>query len=183
MLTTTVCVALSAAGLALALLTAYRKRFLAATRIAALALIPVGLAMAGLADLAGDIAAATADWAADLVLKPSVWAGFAVLAVSVVLLVVTRIVGRRRGPSRTERRAASAGERRGAVAPGASAPSLGPGRAQGAVAPGASAPSLGPGRAQGRDAEPDRKGGKRGGQDTGLEDFEDIEAILKKHGI
>ncbi|KNE80204.1 MULTISPECIES: hypothetical protein [Streptomyces] len=165
MLTTTVCVALSAAGLALALLTAYRKRFLAATRIAALALIPVGLAMAGLADLAGDIAAATADWAADLVLKPSVWAGFAVLAVSAVLLVVTRIVGRRRGPSRTERRAASAGERRGAVAPGASAP------------------SLGPGRAQGRDAEPDRKGGKRGGQDTGLEDFEDIEAILKKHGI
>ncbi|MBQ0984220.1 hypothetical protein KBZ10_06715 [Streptomyces sp. F63] len=164
MLTTTVCVALSAAGLAVALLTAYRRRFLAATRIAALALIPVGLAMAGLADLAGDIAAATADWAAGLVLKPSVWAGFAVLAVSAVLLVVTRIVGRRRGPSRRERRAAPAGERRGAVAPGAPAPALETGRAPGRV-------------------EPSGRSGERGGGDTGLEDFEDIEAILKKHGI
>ncbi|MGO4753376.1 hypothetical protein AB4212_33010 [Streptomyces sp. 2MCAF27] len=47
MLTDTVCAAASAAGLAVAFVTAYRKRFLAATRIAAYALLPVGLAMTG----------------------------------------------------------------------------------------------------------------------------------------
>ncbi len=40
MLTSTVCAAVSAAGLGIAALTAYRKRFLAATRIAAFSLVP-----------------------------------------------------------------------------------------------------------------------------------------------
>ncbi|NJQ01483.1 hypothetical protein [Streptomyces zingiberis] len=163
MLTTTVCIALSAAGLAAALLTAWRRRFLAATRIAALALVPVGLAMAGLVDLAKDIAVAAADWAAGLVLRPSVWAGFAVLGVSAVLFVAARVAGRRR-------RGAGG---RAAVEPGTRAPSLGPGHTagsgEGAGAAGRAAPAARP----------------RGGRDqgTGLEDFEDIEAILKKHGI
>ncbi|MFI1964806.1 hypothetical protein ACH429_11950 [Streptomyces pathocidini] len=154
MLTTTVCVALSAAGLAIAILTAYRRRYLRATRIAAFALIPVGLAMAGLATLGGRIGRAVGDWAADLVFRPTVWAGFAVLALSVVLFTMTRLVGRR---TRTSREAPAA-ESRPAVAPTASAPSLGPGRKR---------------------EEPKRKAGKS----DGLEDFEDIEAILKKHGI
>ena len=42
MLAETVCSAVSAAGLGIAAITAYRKRFLAATRIAAYSLVPVG---------------------------------------------------------------------------------------------------------------------------------------------
>lgn len=63
MLTSTVCVALSAAGLAIALLTAYRRRFRRATMIAAAALLPVGLYMTGLVSLAGTVVRAVADWA------------------------------------------------------------------------------------------------------------------------
>ncbi|MGP3953798.1 hypothetical protein [Streptomyces sp. 7N604] len=155
MLTTTVCVALSAAGLAIAILTAYRRRFLRATRIAALSLIPVGLAMAGLAELGGEVGRAVGDWAADLVFKPSVWAGFAVLATSVVLFAAARIAGRRGAGRRADGPAG-----RPAVEPGASAPTLGPGRQS--VQPKPKATS---------------------GSSDGLEDFQDIEAILKKHGI
>lgn len=167
MLTLTVCAALSAAGLAVAFLTAYRRRFAAATRIAAFALVPVGLAMAGLIGLAGDIGRAVGGWAADLVLDPGVWAGFAVLAVAVVLYVVARVAAGRGTaaegeprPSRRERRAAARAARRPEAAP-------------------ASAGALGSGAA-------DTRGGRRKQADAaggGDEDFSDIEAILKKHGI
>ncbi|GHF52005.1 MULTISPECIES: hypothetical protein [Streptomyces] len=149
MLTSTVCAAVSAAGLGIAALTAYRKRFLAATRIAAYALIPIGLVLTGVVD-----------WLTGLVLKPSVWAGFAVLALSAVLFAASRAVERRRGGSRKERRAAAAAAGRDAVAPAASAPSLGPARTERPA-----------GRAK----------AKAPAQDG--EDFSDIEAILKKHGI
>ncbi|MEU6081290.1 hypothetical protein [Streptomyces sp. NPDC047108] len=155
MLTTTVCVALSAAGLAIAILTAYRRRYARATRIAAFALVPVGLAMAGLAQLGGKVGRAVGDWAADLVFKPTVWAGFAVLAVSVVLFMIARVAGRRTG-----RGAPQGTEGRPGVEPAASAPAVGPGR---------------------KAAQPAPKAKK--GRSDGLDDFEDIEAILKKHGI
>ncbi|MFE6688874.1 hypothetical protein ACFVFQ_20700 [Streptomyces sp. NPDC057743] len=151
MLTSTVCAAVSAAGLGIAALTAYRKRFLAATRIAAFALIPIGLVMTGVID-----------WVTSIVFKPTVWAGFGVLALSAVLFAIGRLAERRRGiPGRKERRAA-AGSGAPAVAPTASAPSLG--SAQKATkAPKATA-------APGADVAP-------------KDDFSDIEAILKKHGI
>ncbi|MES4903772.1 MULTISPECIES: hypothetical protein [unclassified Streptomyces] len=143
MLTDTVCAAASAAGLAVAFVTAYRKRFLAATRIAAYALLPVGLAMTGILD-----------WIADLVFKPSVWLGFGVLGLSWLLFMVTRAVERRGGGTRKERRAAAA--ERG----GAAAPALGAG-----------------GRTRGA------RGAAKSGGSSGTDDFADIEAILKKHGI
>lgn len=175
MLTTTVCAALSAAGLAVAFLTAYRRRFAAATRIAAFALVPIGLAMAGLIDLAGEVGRAVGGWAADLVLKPTVWAGFGVLAVAVVLYVVARVAAGRGSdsghgrPSRRERRAAARAERQqtaGGQDPAGALGAAGAGGAGGAAASGA-------GASKGR-----REAGK--GED---EDFSDIEAILKKHGI
>ncbi|MDT0379129.1 hypothetical protein RM572_10145 [Streptomyces sp. DSM 42041] len=182
MLTTTVCAALSAAGLAIALLTAYRRRFAAATRIAAFALVPIGLAMAGLISLAGKVGRAVGGWATDLVLDPEVWAGFGVLALAVVLYVVARVAagrssGRERRPSRRERRAAARAERKGlgtASAPQASTGALGAGSGTTAGA-----------QAAGRAAEPaTASGGARGGRPAGGEDdFSDIEAILKKHGI
>ncbi|MFI9024868.1 hypothetical protein [Streptomyces sp. NPDC053560] len=148
MLTSTVCAALSVAGLGIAALTAFRRRFLAATRIAAFALIPAGLVMTGIID-----------WITGLVLKPTVWAGFGLLALSVLLFLVSRFAERRSG-RRRERRAAAPAQPGTAVAPGASVPSLGAGRE----------PARRPA------AEPARQGG-------GEDDFSDIEAILKKHGI
>ncbi|MFG2225648.1 hypothetical protein [Streptomyces sp. NPDC048644] len=152
MLTSTVCAAVSAAGLGIAALTAYRKRFLAATRIAAFALIPVGLAMTGIID-----------WVTNIIFKPMVWAGFGVLALSVVLFMIGRFTERRRGGigSRKERRAATAA-RPEAVAPAASAPSLGAGRTA---------------------SQPSADAGKKGRSSAPKDDFSDIEAILKKHGI
>ncbi|MEE1939078.1 hypothetical protein V1L54_06555 [Streptomyces sp. TRM 70361] len=153
MLTTTVCAALSAAGLAVAFLTAWRRRFVAATRIAALALVPVGLAMSGLVELFGEVGGAVASWASDLVLKPTVWAGFGVLALAVVLYVVARVAGgRSRSRAAADRPAAGRADRP-AAGPGPSRPAVGGGRGGGAAAA--------------RDDD----------------DFSDIEAILKKHGI
>ncbi|GAB2586013.1 hypothetical protein GCM10027168_18460 [Streptomyces capparidis] len=94
-LTLTVCVALSGAGLAICFLHVYRRRFLRAVRIAAWSLLPIGLWMSGLLPLGQDVAEAVADWAKDLVFDPTVWTGFAVLALSAVLFVVARVAGRR----------------------------------------------------------------------------------------
>ncbi|MFI1972641.1 hypothetical protein BLA24_03010 [Streptomyces cinnamoneus] len=149
MLISTVCAAVSAAGLGIALLTAYRKRFLAATRIAAYALVPIGLVLTGVID-----------WVTDLVFKPSVWAGFGILALSAALFMISRAVERRRGGTRKERRRAAAAGRPEALAPTASAPSLG----------------------SPRQAERPKAGKAKPPQGDG-EDFSDIEAILKKHGI
>ncbi|MEW2220196.1 hypothetical protein AB0939_12950 [Streptomyces sp. NPDC006990] len=161
MLTTTVCAALSAAGLAIAFLTAWRRRFAAATRLAAVALVPVGLAMSGLVGLGGKIGKAVGSWAADLVLKPTVWAGFAVLACAVVLWIIGRAAAARSGSaaSRRETRAAE---------PAAGAPALGAASGQ---------PATRQQPAPGRPAAGKAKGAEPG------EDFSDIEAILKKHGI
>lgn len=153
MLTVTVCAALSAAGLAVSFLTAYRRRFVAATRLAAVSLLPIGLAMSGLIGLGEKVVRAFASWAADLVFKPTVWAGFAVLALAVVLYVVARFAqSRSSGPSQ--------GGAAGAESAGRPA------------APSANAPRpVGSGRAAGP------------AQQSEGEDFSDIEAILKKHGI
>ncbi|MFG2719895.1 hypothetical protein ACGFW5_16610 [Streptomyces sp. NPDC048416] len=149
MLAETVCSAVSAAGLGIAAITAYRKRFLAATRIAAYSLVPVGLVMTGVVQ-----------WVSGIVFKPSVWLGFGLLGVAWLLFMTTRAVERRSGGTRKERRAAAAAARGEAVAPQASAPSLGAGSA-----------------ATGRPA------AKPQGKPAASEDFSDIEAILKKHGI
>ncbi|MGW3094218.1 hypothetical protein ACWDCC_12265 [Streptomyces sp. NPDC001102] len=149
MIAETVCSAVAAAGLGIAAVTAYRKRFLSAARIAAYALVPLGLVMTGVVQ-----------WLADTAFSVTAWAGFAVLGLSWLLFATTRAVERRRGGTRKERREARAAERR-AAAP---------------AAPTASAPSLGPGtRASTRPATAPRG--------DSADDFSDIEAILKKHGI
>lgn len=149
MLAETVCSAVSAAGLGIAAITAYRKRFLAATRIAAYSLVPVGLVMTGVVQ-----------WVSGIVFKPSVWLGFGLLGVAWLLFMTTRAIERRGGGTRKERKAAAAAAQREAVAPAASAPSLGAGRAQAA-----------------------QPVPKAKAKPAASEDFSDIEAILKKHGI
>ncbi|MFJ6699670.1 hypothetical protein ACIQM4_26875 [Streptomyces sp. NPDC091272] len=154
MLVETVCSAVSAAGLGIAAITAYRKRFLAATRLAAYSLVPVGLVMTG-----------AVGWISDIAFRPVVWAGFGVLALAWLLFMTTRAVERRTTGTRKERRAAKAAQR-DAVAPAASAPAPGAGRS---TAPPAVAPAPAAGAKQPKKAAD--------------EDFSDIEAILKKHGI
>ncbi len=149
MLAETICSAVSAAGLGIAALTAYRKRFLAATRIAAYSLVPVGLVMTGVVA-----------WATGIVFKPTVWAGFAVLGLAWLLFTTTRAI-ERRGPGAGE---GEGKRKRSKAAKGRPA--------QEAVAPAASAPSLGDG------ARP-----RPTPAAAPAEDFSDIEAILKKHGI
>ncbi|MFF9351061.1 hypothetical protein [Streptomyces sp. NPDC014734] len=153
MLAETICSAVSAAGLGIAAVTACRKRFLAATRIAAYSLVPIGLALTGVMA-----------WAVDIVFKPSVWLGFGLLAAAWLLFVTTRAVERRGGGTRKERRAAERAGRGEAVAPAASAPSLGSG------APATRAQTARPAKTKQSSASPN-------------EDFSDIEAILRKHGI
>ncbi|SEG73174.1 hypothetical protein SAMN05216223_10984 [Actinacidiphila yanglinensis] len=158
MLTDTLCAALTAGGLAIAIVTAYRRRFLAATRIAAFSLLPFGLALAGLVTLGRKVGTATGDWAVDLVFKPTVWLGFGVIACSALLFGVTRLFsGRRR-----RRGGDSAGTGPAAVAGGA--------RAAGPAAE--PAPALGAAKRR-----------SRGSSDSGLSDFADIEEILKRRGI
>lgn len=152
MLAETICSAVSAAGLGIAAITAYRKRFLTATRILTYSLVPVGLVMTGVVQ-----------WVSDIAFKPSVWIGFGLLAAAWLLFMTTRAVERRSGSTRKERKAARAAGSRAAVAPAASSPS--PASAAGATAP----------RRQGR---PEKGQGAAPG-----DDFSDIEAILKKHGI
>ncbi|MEN3583706.1 MULTISPECIES: hypothetical protein [unclassified Streptomyces] len=144
MIAETVCSALAAAGLGIAAVTAYRRRFRAATRIAAYALIPLGLVMTGVVD-----------WLAGTAFSPVAWAGFAVLGVSWLLFVTLRRSERRSETSGASGRT-RAGARGDTVAPGSSAPAVTPGDR------GRAAPDTGA---------------------SGDDDFGDIEAILKKHGI
>ncbi|MFE5487998.1 hypothetical protein [Streptomyces sp. NPDC056527] len=142
MLAETIFSAVSVAGLGIAAITAYRKRFLAAARIAAYSLVPLGLVMTG-----------AVEWAFDTVFSPTAWAGFGVLGAAWLLFMSTRAIERRKAG----RKEATEGARPDAVA-----------------APAASAPALGQGQ---RGATP-KPQAKQGG-----DDFSDIEAILKKHGI
>lgn len=96
MIAETVCSAVSAAGLGIAAVTAYRKRFLSAARIAAYSLVPVGLVMTGVVG-----------WLADTAFSPTAWAGFGVLGVAWLLFMTTRAVERRGGGTRKERKAAA----------------------------------------------------------------------------
>ncbi|MGW2547137.1 hypothetical protein ACWC5I_41255, partial [Kitasatospora sp. NPDC001574] len=66
MLTAAVSFALTAAGVAVAGLRAYRRRFLSATRWFAFALVPAGLYLTGLFPVARTIGSELADWATKL---------------------------------------------------------------------------------------------------------------------
>ncbi|MEU1118370.1 hypothetical protein [Streptomyces sp. NPDC005879] len=148
MIAETVCSAVSAAGLGIAAVSAYRKRFLAAARLAGYSLVPIGLVLTGVVG-----------WAADTAFSLKAWVGFGMLGVAWLVFLGTRALERRQGGTRKERRAAKAAQRE-AVAPAASAPSLGGSSRQAPGRPAAKPQSAAP-----------------------AEDFSDIEAILKKHGI
>ena len=160
MLTGAAAFALTAAGLAVAGLRAYRRRVLSATRWFAVALLPAGLYLTGLFPVARTIGSEIAGWATKLVFDPRVWAGIVLLAVSAALLVSTRWIARRRLDD------AQAGPAATAAAP-----------ARPAVTGAAAAPRSRPAE------QPDAKRSNAKQPDDGLGDFSDIEEILRKRGI
>ncbi len=129
MLSAVVAFALTAAGCAVAVVTARRGRYLSATRWAAVALLPAGLYLTGLFSAAATIGGELADWATALVFDPRVWVGIALLAVSAALLITARRIARRR-PERTPAAAEGATPARPAAdaVPPAATPGSGRGR-------------------------------------------------------
>ncbi|MBV6698315.1 hypothetical protein [Kitasatospora aureofaciens] len=109
MLTAAISFVLTAAGVAVAGLRAYRRHFLSATRWFAVALLPAGLYLTGLFPVARTIGREFADWATKLVFDPRVWTGIVLLGISVALLLTTRRLGRRGAVEAPESRPAAAG--------------------------------------------------------------------------
>ncbi|MEU8586177.1 hypothetical protein AB0C59_04080 [Streptomyces sp. NPDC048664] len=155
MIAETLCSAVSVAGLGIAAVTAYRRRFVSAARLAAYSLVPVALVMTG-----------AVGWLAHTAFSPMAWAGFVLLGVAWLLFAGTRAVERRRGGTRKERRAARAAGRE-SVAP---------------APPASPAPGIADRPASRPEAAP-RASGSSGSRADSKDDFSDIEAILKKHGI
>jgi len=142
---------------------AWRRRGLAAgTRGIAWSLLPVSLYMTGLLKLLWDIVKSAVTWVTHLIFSPTVWAGVALFGVSVVLYVVSGIA-RGRG-----------GEKSGAKAPKSkpAAATAGELTATGPAPASASVPATKPAKA------PKAKASKQESSE-----FDEIEDILKRHGI
>ncbi|GAA1722028.1 hypothetical protein GCM10009745_83810 [Kribbella yunnanensis] len=149
------CVGLTLLGL-IGSWVAWRRRGLAAgTRGVAWSLLPIALYLTKLLELVWDVVRSAVTWVTHLIFSPPVWAGFALFGVSVVLYVVSGVARGRspKEPKQPKPKAKPAGE----------LTTTGP-------APASAAPA--------KAAPPKTKGGQ---QDSS--DFDEIEDILKRHGI
>ncbi|GAA1547825.1 hypothetical protein [Kribbella lupini] len=139
---------------------AWRRRGAAAgVRGVAWSLLPVSLYLTGLLELVWDVVRSTVSWVTHLIFSPTVWAGVALFGVSVVLYVVSGVAKGRRSPEKPAKTkpTAATGE----------LTSTGPAPAS------ASAPAAKPAKAP--------KGAKASKQESS--EFDEIEDILKRHGI
>ncbi len=147
------CVGLTLLGL-IGSWAAWRRRGLAAgTRGVAWSLLPVSLYLTGLLELVWDVVRSSVSWVTHLIFSPTVWAGVALFGVSVVLYVVSGVARSRTPKEQKQKQPKPAGE----------LTTTGP-------APASAAPA--------KAAPPKTKGGQ---QDSS--DFDEIEDILKRHGI
>jgi hypothetical protein len=154
------CMALTGLGLVIAVQTARRHNYLSATRWTAAALFPIGLYLTGVATLGRRVGSATVDWATDLAFGIKAWGGVAILAFAVMLLMITRMVGGRKG-GKSE-----------AGATAADVSSL--------TASGTGGGALPQSRQPKPTAAPRSRRGGRGAVD---DEFADIEEILRRRGI
>ncbi|MFC1430678.1 hypothetical protein ACEZDB_08410 [Streptacidiphilus sp. N1-3] len=116
-MTAIVCMALTAAGLVIAVLRGVRGRFRSALRWGAVALVPVGLYLTGLITVFRRIGSALGSWGTHLVFDPKVWTGVVLLGVAVLVLLATGVGRGRRAPK--------AGKaEKPAVVPGGSVPAV-----------------------------------------------------------
>jgi hypothetical protein len=124
-------------------------------------LLPVAAWLTGSLKLVTGIVEDIVNWAAKLVLSPVVWLGIAVAGVAVALWIVSGFM-RARGVGVRDRDPNVRSARRKEVGTGAGEPA---GKTAAAAQPGRKKPAA----------------PKRGNDD--IEDLDEIEAILKRHGI
>ena len=154
------CVGLTLLGL-IGSWAAWRRRGVAAgTRGVAWSLLPVSLYLTGLLELVWDVVRSSVSWVTHLIFSPTVWAGVALFGVSVVLYVVSG-VARGRGGNRASKDKAQSKP----ASPAGELTATGP-------APASAAPA--------KAAKPS-KGSKAKQQESS--EFDEIEDILKRHGI
>jgi hypothetical protein len=156
---------LTALGGALTWVAWKRRGLAAAVRGLAWTLVPLALWLTGTLKLAASIVADVSHWAVHFAFSPVVWVGVALAGGAVGLFLVsaimrTRGIGVREGvrPSRSSRRAARSSLRSSGAESGTALPSSGTDRT--------TAPKR-----------------SRAPKNDDIEGLDEIEAILKKHGI
>ncbi|TCC17339.1 hypothetical protein [Kribbella speibonae] len=138
---------------------AWRRRGIAAgTRGVAWSLLPVSLYMTGLLKVLWEVVRSVVSWAAHLIFSPTVWAGVALFGVSVVLYVVSGVARGRGGNQKAEK------AQKKPASPAGELTSTGPEPASATTA---------------KAAKPSK--GKAKQQESS--EFDEIEDILKRHGI
>ena len=141
---------------------AWRRRGVAAgTRGVAWSLLPVSLYLTGLLELVWDVVRSTVSWVTHLIFSPTVWAGVALFGVSVVLYVVSGVARGRGGNQKAEK---SQKAQNKPASPAGELTATGPAPASASTA---------------KAAKPSK--GKAKQQDSS--EFDEIEDILKRHGI
>jgi hypothetical protein len=151
---------LTIAGLVVSALVWTRRGPASGLRGVAWSLLPLAAGLTGVLKLGWEITDSVVTWATRLVFSPVVWLGLVVAGVSATLFVVSGMM-RRRGVG-------GAGGGRRAVTPGG--------------ARSAEAGQL-PGSRSSRPATPPPAGGDAAGGATAGDDMDEIEAILRRHGI
>ena len=151
------CVGLTLLGLIGSWAAAKRRGTTAGVRGVAWSLLPVSLYLTGLLEMLWDVVKAASDWVVNLVFSPSVWAGVALFGVSVVLFVLTGVL-RGRGKSAEGKGKKSVGTTE---------------RAAGEITATGPAPA----------SASKKKQPKKKAADPDAGEFDEIEDILKRHGI
>jgi hypothetical protein len=160
------CVGLTLLGL-IGSWAAWRRRGLASgVRGVAWSLLPVSLYLTGLLELLWNVVKSVSSWVTHLIFSPTVWAGVALFGVSVVLYVVSGVAKGLRGS--TEEKAPKT---QSAVRPASDA--IGELTAGGPTPASAGTPAKTP--------KPAKAPKAAKGQESS--EFDDIEDILKRHGI
>ena len=144
---------------------AWRRRGIAAgTRGIAWSLLPVSLYMTGLLKVLWEVVRSVVSWAAHLIFSPTVWAGVALFGVSVVLYVVSGVARGRGGNQKAEK------AQKKPASPAGELTSTGPEPASATTdTTKAAARSKGPSKGKAKQQE--------------SSEFDEIEDILKRHGI
>lgn len=158
------CAGLTLLGLIGTWAVAKRRGVRAGVRGVALSLLPVSLYLTGLLELVWDVVEAAVDWVVHLALSPSVWAGLALLGVSVVLFLAS---GALRGRSKAAKDSELTGSAAGELT---------------ATGPKPAAASSGTSDRK-ADRKADRKSGRKQAARDEAGEFDEIEEILKRHGI
>ena len=157
------CGGLTALGLIGSWFALRRRGVRAALRGVAWSLLPIAAYLVGVLQVLWRFGVAIGDFFGGLAFSPKVWSGVIIAAVSLVLFVVTGgLRGRRRKQAKTDRD--------GKESPGP--------RALGTAVPAAARPAGMPGRAKAPPVPAKRKGAP-----ADDEDFGEVAAILKRHGI